>query len=118
LNFIVIGTDHELQEVGNGDKGLLTLLKSKLLEGEVVLIAEETRTAKDVETFGRQLIGKEKWLSIDMNAEERAAAHLEDFPCEQGPGYDPVTRTDIVVNRYRTAKQTVRENFWLDKIFS
>jgi hypothetical protein len=118
LNFVVIGTDHHLQEVDNGDNGLMTLLQSKLSESEVVLIAEETRTSKDVETFGKQLIGNEKWLSIDMNAEERAAAHLGDLPCQQGPGYDPVTHTDIVVNRYHKAIETIRENFWLDKIFN
>jgi hypothetical protein len=116
VNYIIVGTDHELQKVDNGDEGLKDLLLSVLAAHPVVLIAEEVKTSEKVHTFGRELIGKSKWLSIDMTAKQRKKAGINALPLESGPGYDPVTHRDIVVNRYHTKKEDIRETFWLDRI--
>jgi hypothetical protein len=117
MHFIVIGTDHKPQELSSEDKGLSDLLKHALSKQHVVLVAEEVKTSEEVNTFGRQQVGECCWLSIDMNAYERVASGIDAIPREKGPGYDSVTRQDIVVDRYHTQIETIRENFWLDKIF-
>lgn len=82
-----------------------------------MLIAEEVKTSEDVHTFGRELIGDSKWLSIDMEIPKRETVGLDDIPCEEGPGYDHITHRDIpLINRYHTMREAIRETFWLDKI--
>jgi hypothetical protein len=115
VHYIIVGTDHPLQESNAEDTRLRSLLRS-IVDYSVVLIAEEVPTSRDVHTFGCELIGESKWLSIDMTIPERKDAGLDDIPCEEGPGYDPVTHRDIRVNRYHTKRESVREQFWLDKI--
>jgi hypothetical protein len=92
------------------------LLGCLLSANHVVLIAEEVETSKDIDIFGRQLIGDSKWLSIDMTAKERKDAGIDDIPRQCGPGYDLATRRDILVNRYHTKIETIREHFWLERI--
>jgi hypothetical protein len=66
VDYIIVGTDHDLQKSDAEDKGLRDLLRSIVDIHPVVLIAEEVKTSEDVHTFGRELIGERKWLSIDM----------------------------------------------------
>lgn len=40
MNFVTVGTDHELQKSESVDKGLRDLLQSILQNNDVVLIAE------------------------------------------------------------------------------
>jgi hypothetical protein len=65
LNYITVGTDHKLQKSDSRDTGLKDLLSTILRNNDVALIAEEVKTSKPVSTFGRELIGEDRWLSID-----------------------------------------------------
>ena len=76
MDYVVVGTDHKLQKSDSADKGVQTLLRSILANKNIVLIAEEADASKDVMTFGRQLIGESKWLSIDMTEQERKDAGI------------------------------------------
>ena len=117
MDYIIIGTDHKLQKSDATKTGLRDMLLSIVNKREVVLIAEEVSTSKDISTFGRELIGDAKWLSIDMTTQERKDAGIyEVLRAAVGPGYDPVTHRDIRVNPYHMRAETVRENFWLDRI--
>jgi hypothetical protein len=112
VDYIIVGTDHPLQESDSPDTRLKDLLQSFMETHSVVLIAEEVKTSEDVHTFGRELIGDDKWLSIDMDKEKRKDTGFYDIPCEEGPGADNFSR----VNRYHTEREAIREDFWLDKI--
>jgi hypothetical protein len=117
VNYIIIGTDHTLQKSDSPNTGLRDLLRSIVDTYPVVLIAEEVKTSEDVHTFGRELIGESRWLSIDMKIQEREDEGLYDIPCEEGPGYDHITHRDIpLVNRYHTKREAIRETSWLAKI--
>lgn len=113
VHYIIIGTDHRLQKTDSQYTGLQDILRFILIaHPSVVLIAEEVETSNPVRTFGLELIGDDKWLSIDMNARERKESRLDAIPCEQGPGDD----NDSRVYRYHTGREAVRETFWLNKI--
>ena len=113
MDYIIIGTDHPLQKSDSPDTRLKDLLQSLIETHPVVLIAEEVKTTEnDLHVFGRELIGDDKWLSIDMDKEKRKDAGFYDIPCEEGPGDDNVS----LVNRYHTKREAIREDFWLDKI--
>ena len=117
MDYIIVGTDHPLQDSASSDTGLRDLLRSIVDTHPVVLIAEEVATSVYVLTFGCELVGENRWLSIDMDDKERKRAGLDDIPLEEGPGYDPITHRDIpLVNRYHTKRETIRETFWLNKI--
>lgn len=118
MDYIIVGTDHSLQKADSTDTGLRDLLQCIIDGHDVVLIAEEVPTSegKIFRTFGQDLIGDDKWLSIDMDAKERTDEGLGDIPREGGPGYDPVSHSDIQVNRYHKKAEAIRENFWLNKI--
>jgi hypothetical protein len=117
--FIVIGTDHELQKTSCKDSGLDDLLRAVCNNNPVCLIAEEVSTSEEVETFGRVLIGQDKWLSIDMNEQERRDAGIYDFLFHRGAGpwRDPLTGKDTQSNVYYLSADGVREDFWLKRIF-
>jgi hypothetical protein len=112
VHYIIVGTDHPLQESNAEDTSLRDLLQSLIETHPVVLIAEEVKTSEDVPTFGRELVGENKWLSIDMDKEKRMDAGFYDIPCEEGPGDDNVS----CVNRYHRKREAIREDFWLHKI--
>jgi hypothetical protein len=117
VDYIVIGTDHDLQKSSSRDVRVKDLLEGIIASYPVVLIAEEVKTTEDVLTFGHELIGEDKWLSIDMNMEERKDAGIYDIlrsAC--GPVQHPVTGEDVAYNPYHCKSEGVRENFWLDKI--
>jgi hypothetical protein len=76
MDYVTVGTDHELQESESTDKGLRDLLRSILQNNDVVLMAEEVETSKPAKTFGRGLVGEDKWLSIDMDEQERKDAGI------------------------------------------
>lgn len=116
LDYITIGTDHRLQKSDSQDTGLQDLLSKILQNNDVVLVGEEVETSKPVNTFGRELVGEEKWLSIDMNADERKHAGIHDGRLHGGaPVRDPRTGLDVPANEYHQVSEGKRENHWLDK---
>lgn len=113
MDYFIIGTDHPLQKSDAADTRLKDLLQSLIHAHPVVLIAEEVETSKEgINFFGRDLIGEDKWLSIDMDTEKRKEAGFYDIPCEEGPGDDNISR----VNRYHAQREAIREDFWVHKI--
>lgn len=113
MHYIIIGTDHRFQKTNSQVTGLRDLLQAILIaHPDVALIAEEVETSVRVRTYGLELIGEDRWLSIDMDAKKREEVRLDAIPCETGPGND----NDSRVNRYHTKRESVRETFWLDKI--
>jgi hypothetical protein len=117
MNYVIVGSDHKLQKSDSKDTGLKDLLNQVLHNNDVVLIAEEVETSKTVKTFGRELVGEEKWLSIDMDADERQKAGIHDKLLHGGgPVRDPRTGGDVQQNEYHQVSEGKRENHWLDKI--
>lgn len=116
MDYIIIGTDHTLQKSDSPDTGLRDLLRSIIDAHDVVLIAEEVTTSEDVHTFGRELIGESKWLSIDMTKQQQINAGIYEVRRTSQPERDPITGDDILVNPYHKKAEAVRENFWLDRI--
>lgn len=111
-----MGTDHTLQESDAPDSGLRDLLVSIQIAHRVVLVAEETKTSADVLTFGRKLVGNERWLSIDMTVQLKKDAGIFEIYNSSRPEQDPVTGFDIRVNPYHRKSEAIRENYWLDGI--
>jgi hypothetical protein len=117
VNYIIVGTDHDLQKSTCADTGLKDLLRAIIRTRPVVLIAEEVKTSEDVYTFGRELIGDDKWLSIDMTTQERKDAGVYDvLRSGVGPVQDPVTGNFVRASPYHMKSEGKRETFWLDKI--
>ena len=117
LEYITVGTDHKLQKSDSKDTGLKDLLNQILHNNDVALIAEEVETSKPVSTFGRELVGEEKWVSIDMDADERKTSGIHDTLLHGGaPVRDPRTGLDVSANEYHHVSEGKRENHWLDKI--
>lgn len=117
VDYITVGTDHKLQKSESMDTGLRGCLRSILQNNPVVFIAEEVETNKPVNTFGRELIGEDKWLSIDMNEQERKDAGIYNTLLHGGiPVRHPATGLDVRGNEYHQISESKRENHWLDKI--
>jgi hypothetical protein len=117
LDYTIVGTDHKLQKSDSQDTGLRDLLTGILQNNDVVLVAEEVETNKPVNTFGRELVGEEKWLSVDMNADERRQAGIHRTLLHGGaPVRDPRTGLDVAANEYHQISEGKRENHWLDTI--
>lgn len=117
LDYITIGTDHKLQKSDSKVTGLKDLLSQILQNNDVVLIAEEVETSKPVNTFGRELVGEDRWLSIDMDEEEREKEGIYDTLLHGGaPVRDPRTGNDVPGNEYHQVSEGKRENHWVNKI--
>ncbi|MGO8794537.1 MAG: hypothetical protein ACLQLC_06920 [Candidatus Sulfotelmatobacter sp.] len=117
MNYVTVGTDHKLQKSDSANKGLRNILQSILQNNDVVLIAEEVETSNPVQTFGRELVGEDRWLSIDMNDDERKVAGICNALLHSGaPVSDPRTGEDVRQNDYHQVSEGKRENHWLDKI--
>ncbi|MGA7971147.1 MAG: hypothetical protein WB983_21145, partial [Terriglobales bacterium] len=87
--------------------GLRGCLRSILQNNPVVFIAEEVETNKPVNTFGRELIGEDKWLSIDMNEQERKDAGIYNTLLHGGiPVRHPATGLDVRGNEYLSFAKT------------
>jgi hypothetical protein len=106
-----------LQKASNEDPGLRIKLESIISGNQVVLVAEEVNANQTVLTFGHELVGDDKWLSIDMNDQERKDHGIfEQIRIGAVPEWDPETREPRSVVPYYKAAETIRENFWLDRI--
>lgn len=117
MDYVLVGTDHILQCADSKVAGLKPILESIVATHPVVLIAEEIKTSENIRTFGRELIGESKWLSIDMTEEERKATGIyEVLRGGIGPVRHPLSGNDVQANPYHRKSEGVRENFWLDKI--
>jgi hypothetical protein len=117
VDYVIVGTDHKLQKSDSKDMGLKQLLSAILQNNDVVLIAEEVETSKSVNTFGRELVGEDKWLPIDMNDKERKDAGIYNRLLHGGaPVRDPRTGNDVQANEYHQVSEGKRENHWLKKI--
>jgi hypothetical protein len=115
MDYIIIGTDHDLQKSDSRDTGLRDKLQAYIRTKNIVLIAEEVDANKHIQTFGRDLVGDGKWLSIDMPTEERKRAGIYQQLRGSEPGLDP-ERGFFTINPYYKRVDGVRERFWLDKI--
>jgi hypothetical protein len=116
VDYIIVGTNHDLQKSDSEDAGLSALLQSIVDTHAVVLIAEEVKTCEQVNTFGLELIGKDKWLSIDMTTPEKKQRGIHAILNSSEPVLDPKTGFDVRANAYHKKSEGVRETFWLDKI--
>ena len=117
MDYITVGTDHKLQRSESTDTGLRDRLRSILQNNLIVLIAEEVETKKPVNTFAQELISEDKWLSIDMNEQERKNAGIYNTLLHGGrPVRHPATGLDVRGNEYHQISEAKRENHWLDKI--
>jgi len=116
VNFILVLTAHNLQKADCSDTGLRDKLESIISANPVVLVAEEVNADEDVWTFGRELIGEDKWVSIDMDARQRKEHRIFEALRYGGPEPDPETGAFCRVNRYCRHAEGIRENFWLDRI--
>lgn len=113
MDFIVIGTGHNLQKTTAGTGGLGSLLQTVWDEHSVVMIAEEVDTRdENICTFGRLLAGESGWLSIDMTLPQQEAAGIKKI-LDEVPFYDSDGK---LTNIYLKSAQAVRELFWLDRI--
>jgi hypothetical protein len=115
MEYIIIGTDHDRQRSDFSDTGLRDKLQEYSRTQNVVLIAEEVDANKDVQTFGRDLVGCTKWLSIDMTTEERKSAGIYRELSTSPPGCDDNGQF-YLANWYHKRADAIRENFWLDRI--
>ena len=113
MHYIIVGTDHPLQASTSPDTGLRDLLQS-IVDDSVVLIAEEVPTSYEIHTFGRELIGKDKWLSIDMEKQRQIDQNIYYIRNSSRPEKDPITGAHIWVNAYHKRAEAVREHYWLD----
>jgi hypothetical protein len=117
VHYIIVGTNHILQKSDSQDPGLRDLLRSILIaHPDVALIAEEVDTRVKVRTFGLELIGEDKWLSVDMTTPEKKEAGIYHILNSSEPVYDPVTDSDVAANAYHTKSDGKKETFWLNKI--
>ncbi len=116
MQYVIIGTDHDLQKADNPDKHLKTVLQGYITAYPIVLVAEEVDANHDVRTFGRELVGDSKWLSIDMDDQKR-----KDHGIYQELLHPPNNELDddgipYRVNAYLRRAEGIRENYWLDEI--
>ena len=68
-------------------------------------------------TFGRELVGEDKWLSIDMTDDERTNAGIFN-DLKNTPDKELGPNGFYRVNVYLKRAEGIRENFWIDKIIS
>jgi hypothetical protein len=117
MEYIIIGTDHGRQRSDFYDTGLRDKLQEYIRTKNVVLIAEEVQTSEHVQTFGQDLVGDDKWLSIDMDDNERKKAGIYDELFNRNAVYyDPETGEFSRINRYYKRADGIRETFWIDRI--
>ncbi len=119
MHYVIIATDHDLQKADSTDKGLGEKLAAIISMGGVVLIAEEVDANKHVDTFGRdlsrELLGENRWLSIDMTDGQRKDAGIYDDLVQRNvPDFRKIPPLSIC--RYFLRADGIRENFWLDRI--
>jgi hypothetical protein len=117
MHYHIIGTDHGLQKASSTDTGLKKILQNAIAQYAPVLIAEEVDANEDVRTFGRELIGDNKWLSIDMTDDERKRAGIFD-ELKKTPDKEIGDNGFYRVNGYLKRAEGIREDFWIDKIIS
>jgi hypothetical protein len=120
MRLSIIGTDHDLQKVDSPDKGLREKIAAIVSKGGVALIAEEVDANTNVETFGRELsrnlIGENRWLSVDMTEAQRKDAGIhDDLIGRNVPDFSQGLPPRFVCRYFRRA-DGIRESFWLDRI--
>lgn len=110
MNFLVIGTDHGLQERDPGFEGLLrALVKIRFIE-PLAAIGEEFGRKMDEATIARRVADEAglRWFNFDMTWEERQQAGiLEDQRSR------PIS-TDKTATR--VASDEVREQEWVRRL--
>src|SRR5580658_8913291 len=118
MHYHIIGTDHFCQLSDYMDKGLSTIIEKYMkINPNVILIAEEVCADDgDVCTFGKKLIGADKWLSIDMTDAERKVAGIYDLLTKPPVYFDMKLRKPAERNIYYYYSEAKREIYWLNKI--
>jgi hypothetical protein len=115
LHYYIVGTEHRLQVPSPlraaPDVRLRDLMQDIINKKNVVLIAEEVDPNKDVQSFGRKLIGDEKWRSIDMTRCDQHEAGIFD---DLEEAYRILRDTGR--NVYHKRANSIREYVWLDRV--
>jgi hypothetical protein len=111
MNFVVIGTDHTVQQAEKGFEGLLRGLIEREFFEPLKAIAEEY--ADNIGTSICQRLAEERgllWYNLDMSSEEKHAAGIL---VEQRSR--PISQESVA---FRLASDDVREDAWVKKLAS
>ena len=110
MNFLVIGTDHELQERDPGLEGLLrALVEEKFIEPLTAIGEEFARKTSEI-TIAKSVADAAglRWFNIDMTLEERQEAGiLEDLRSR------PISTEKICS---RVFSDDIREEEWVRRL--
>ncbi len=111
LKVFVLGTAHECQSNCKIPRfqGLQNRLASIRDKYDISKIAEEVDADQDVWTYARNLVGDDRWISIDMKNAERERAEI---PRSRMPNDRYGNPCQIRI----TAVEDARESFWLNRI--
>ena len=112
MNFVVIGTDHRMQQSESGLEALIrAFLRHRYIE-PLQGIAEEY--SEDIGESVAQRIVKEReglrWYNVDMTNEEKRIAGIQEEQRSR-----PAPKDGIV---FRVPSDEIRENAWVDKLVS
>jgi hypothetical protein len=112
MNFVVIGTDHNLQRADPGLEGLIRGWRDYHYTEPIVAIAEEHSEKTIGDSIGRRL-AKERnlcWYDIDMTDEEKRDAGI----LVEQRNRPPVQGNTV----FRVPSDEVRENHFVKKLTS
>lgn len=111
MNFVVIGTDHRMQNSESGFEGLLRAWLDKTFIEPLVAIAEEYHEKIGVSSLAQRLAKDHQlqWFNVDMTTEEKhKAGILEEQLSRPGMFQEAIS--------YRLPSDDIRENAWVAKL--
>ena len=111
MAFVVIGTDHGMQNSERGFEGMLRAGASIRFIEPLVAIAEEYHD-KIGSSIGQRLAAElgVHWYNVDMTTEERHKAGILEEQLSR-----PISTDEIA---YRVPSDDVREQAWIEKLIS
>jgi hypothetical protein len=109
MNFVVIGTDHRLQNSECGLEGLLRALMGQQFLEPLDAVAEEYGE-KIGESVGQRLALEKgvRWYNVDMTTEEKCKTGILLEEQRSRPTQGTIA--------FRIASDDVRENVWVEKL--
>jgi hypothetical protein len=109
--FVVIGTDHRMQNSEPGFDGMLRAWASTHLIEPLVAIAEEYHD-KIGSSIGKRLAAElgVRWYNVDMTTQDKHKAGILEEQRSR-----PISTDDIA---YRVPSDDVREQAWIEKLIS
>jgi hypothetical protein len=111
LGFVVIGTDHRMQNSEAGFEGMLRAWASKRFFEPLVAIAEEYH--ENIGGSVGQLLASEfglRWYNVDMTAEEKRKAGIQEEQLSRPKETEAVA--------YRVPTDEIREQARIEKLIS